>query len=990
MRGLPRLFCTALSLFTLGLGLCAQPTISGLVRNANGNPLVGADLDVFDLQDNLVAVTGDTTLADGTYTIVLPGPCAYVVRVDLPTGSPLVDQYYNGAFLRSQATPIQVPSDTSQITGINFPRSGGFASFGRVTANGLPAGNIDLDLYAATGEFIGNYPARTAADGTFTIGALPNGSYYLKADPDPSLGQYSVFRFYGGSQDIATATPIVINQASATVITWDLPSGGIISGIIQSDTGVPLAGVDLDVFDLNDNRLPYNGKSLADGSYFFGPLPAGSYKLRADPAAEIGYVRRYYGDGNEPDLAGPIAVSLNQTTGGINFSLLPGGTVSGLITGPAGQPVPGIDIDIYDSLGGRVNLTTKSGADGRYLIGALPSGSYTLRADPALQSGFAGRYYGGTNAPSSAIPFNVIAGQDTSNISIQLPSGGWLEGTIRNADGAAVAGIDLDAYDTIGTRLLPTARTALDGSYAIGPFPTGSIILRADPEPTDGVAHAYYPNADDIANAAPIPVPAGSATTGIDFSLPHAGWITGTIRDLSGNPLAGIDLDLYDSLGTRISLNAASNTDGSYLMGPVPIGNVLLRADPLPMQGSARRYYPDAPLESGAVPIAVLKAVPTSGIDLALPPAGWILGTVRNAGGQALAGIDIDLYNASTGQRVSTGNLSAVDGTYLLGPLEFGSYHVRADPTPAQPYVREYYFDAPTLGTAAPVVIFSTSGNTGIDFSLTGGGSVSGTVLLPDGQPAASIDMDILDAVTGVSMEQDVVTSLDGTYIFPPVPYGSYIVRADPLDTLPYLDTYYTRSAFPDSATILSVSPGAGPAGISIQLLPYTAPSFSRSDSADTYAVLSAGSGSVTFNVSAPSGDVVEMRFYVEGTRVFRDTTAPFGFTAADLPFGVYSLVPAARDIYGRTTYGAPIAIINPEFTPSLSEPLYTAIPDASRRLLVAWQAENGISYRIEVAAALAGPWSLLHSATGSGGLQTFVETAPLSPARFLRIIQGN
>jgi hypothetical protein len=702
--------------------LIAQPTFSGTVRNAtNSNPVSGADLDVFDLAGRPVAVTGAKTAADGTYTISLPDTGSYIVRVDLPNGSPLVDQYYGGGLLKSQATPLELLTLDTQLTGIDFSLTTGHAITGRVTGSGTSPGIIDLDLYAGNGEFMGSYPARTAADGTFTIGALPNGTYFLKADPDPALGQYFVPSFFNGKDTKEIADPITISDASVTGVTWDLVAGGIITGTILAQNGSPLADIDLDVYDSFGNRLHFNGKSMPDGTYILGPVPADSYIVRADPSITQGYVRTYYGDGIDLDQAIPITVIANQTTSQVDFSLLPGGTIAGRITGPDGQSLSGIDLDIFDATGQRLDLTATTAADGSYIIGAMPSGDYSLRADPAISSGLAGSYYGGNSAPSSAQLITVTASQQTGGIDIQLSTGGWITGAIKDTSGTPISDIDLDVFDLIGNRLYPTKKSGPDGQYTIGPLPAGSVLLRADPQAMDGFARQYYAQASNLQTADPIQVTAGIATTNINFSLQAAGWIAGTIRDSNGIPLEGIDLDIYD---------------------------------------------------------------------------------------------------ATTRMRLLGGAKSAVDGTYIIGPLNFGTYHLRADPSVSQPYTRSYYPSSKTLLDAGFISVSNSSGNTGIDLYLDPGRSLSGQVMLPNLSPGAGIDLDILDATTGLRLEQTARTDLTGNYTLPPVPYGTYILRADPLDSLPYLDTYFGDVAFKETASTIMVDASTPASSLDIQLFP--------------------------------------------------------------------------------------------------------------------------------------------------------------------------
>jgi hypothetical protein len=1187
-----RFLALAFLINTLQLAI-AQPTISGTVRNAlNNNPVSGADLDIIDENGNFVGITGDVTQVDGTYTISLPDAGSYIIRVDLLNGSPLADQYYNGAFLRSAATPVTVPSIDSQITGIDFLLQPGFSISGRLTGNGISASEIDLDLYSADGEFLGSYPGRTAADGTFSLAALPNGTYYLKADPDPTLNQYFLGQFYGNSQSIATASPIIVNGASITGINWDLPPGGVISGSIQSETGTVLENIDLDVYDTDFNRLPYNARSAVDGTYQIGPMPAGTYIVRADPGIDQGYhLRTYYGNGISKDLAVPVQVSLNQSAGNIDFSLPRGGIISGQITGADGnRPLSGIDIDIYDGVtGSRIDLTAKSGTDGQYRIGALPAGTYELRADPAIMSGYSGAYFGGNSSPPSAQTVTVVALSDTNGVSFQLEPGGWISGSIINASGDPMEGIDLDAFDQNGKRLYPTARSQNDGSYLIGPLPVGGIILRADPTATAGVMHLYYPDAGSLSLAQPIsvsassgsdnkdfvlplagwisgtvrsssgaaladidldvfdssmnrislstktsadgnylvgPLPvgqiivradphpdggyarhyyqdtsdqsratlvtvdAGLGTPAIDFSLPPAGWITGTVRDSSGNPVQGIDLDAFDSQGNRLSPNAVSSADGSFMLGPIPVGLAIVRADPGPMDGYAQRYFPNDTERVSATAVAVEAGSETPSIDFNLPPAGWISGYVRDLNGQPVDAIDLDLFDSVTGDRIRAGSLSAADGSfiigpldlgtyklradpgptdgfavryypdarsladgsiiavnsaagvetsfalqpagyitgtvrnslngaladidldlfdaatgarlrlgttsdnlgqYILGPLEYGSYLVRADPNKGDSHVRAYYNDAGWIEEATVVEVINSSGNASIDFSLVDGKSISGQVLLPNGLPAAGIDLDIIDSLTGRMLEQIAITDENGLYSFRPVPFGNYLLKADPLNTSPYEDTYFPSSLQPETATLLQVDAAANTDGLSIQLLEKFYPFISRTDSNDAFVIFDGSGKVVSYAINAAAEDISSLKFYANDVLLATDDSPPYNLEATGLPYGMYSVVPVVVDKDGLQTEGDPLFVVHPRTLPTVSQPLITVIPGTSLELLLAWKSDIGIQYMVKVASQPGAAWSpYAESQAGTGDVlsQSILLEDPGAPAFFQ--IEGN
>jgi hypothetical protein len=719
----------------IALGLTALPnpalqaanTISGRVTNAaTGSAVQAADIDVFNTADNLsvpiTALDGSPAMTDstGAFTVQLPGPGQYILRIDLDATAPLADRYYGGAFLKSSATPINVTSG-QDVTEINIQLLPGYPISGSVKGNGAPLPNVDLDVYeAVTGEFLGNYPGASDASGNFVLGAFPSGSYLIRADPDPLLGQLFVSEFYGGSVEKATGFPVAISTEPVTGITIDLEPGGTIEGQISSgSTGQLLENIDLDIYYLGGARAPFNAKSALDGTFAIGPMPPGDYVIRADPNATQGHAVAYYeANGTLPlleSLATPITVTAGQRSVNHNFALRPGANITGTILSSSNNPLDGVDLDLYDSAGSRLHLTARSMLNGTFSIGPLPAGEYYLKADPTLVQGYAPAYY--------------------------------------------------------------------------------SLLAAAPLDP---------------AIASPIRLGSGIDSTGIQFNLLPGGAIAGTIRDDRGNILSGVDLDLYDSLGNRINADSSSSTDGSYLIGPVPVGQYIIRADPLPTSGRLLLYYPDNTEKLMATLVQVSASLTTANIDFSLPAAGWISGTVLSqVGGLPLAGIDIDIFDATTGLRVSGDATTDISGNYIFGPLAPGNFLVRCDPTIDQTYSVEYYNGTWTKASANGVSVIGGAGTTA-DFSLDRGGSISGTVLdRLTGSAIANVDIDVLVAATGEKMDQGAISDALGNWTVGPLPVGTYIIRVDSAPGSPLADVFSGEARTLADATSHFISAGS-------------------------------------------------------------------------------------------------------------------------------------------------------------------------------------
>jgi len=580
-------------------------------------------MDVFDAVGAPVTITGDTTNSLGNYTILLPGPGTYVVRANPSTTQPYGAQYYDNTPLKSLATPVAVASGAA-VTNINFSLPSGVLLTGQVTADGLPAGSIDMDVFADNGEFLSSYPATTLADGTFTVGALPPGQYFVRADPDITLGQMYVRGYYGGGMNISTATPIVVGATNVSGITIALATGGTIRGTVTDlATGTPLPSLDLDIYDSLGARVTVTTNTGTDGTYELGALPTGDYALRVDPTVAQGYARTYYAGVPISRDATLIHVVAGTATANIDFALVHGGSVSGTIRRASDNlPVSAIDLDLFDANGSFMpGYTAKSDVAGAYQLGPVVPGTYYVRADPSVASGLADQFYAGKIDIGAANPVAVTASTDTGNVNFSLFQAGAITGVIRDQAAQAIADIDIDLFDSAGNRMRKGAMSAVDGTYGITTLAPGTYHVRADPSAAQGFARVYFDTRLALAAADDVIVTGGDTTGGIDFALPLGSVVSGHVTDDNGTPLSGISVHIVQTVNgalTELDQSSLTDTVGAYVLEAQPAGDYLVRADP-DAALSAPIYYGDTTDETLATVISLAPGQNADAIDIRMP-----------------------------------------------------------------------------------------------------------------------------------------------------------------------------------------------------------------------------------------------------------------------------------------------------------------------------------------------------------------------------------
>lgn len=170
--------------------MVAPATISGTVTSAvDGSPLGGVCVDV--VPTNRLGSEVLPTAADGTYTAIGLAPGHYTVEFlqnsDSDCYGNYVAQWYNGTASGASygaGAVVVATSAASPVVGINAAMTPGGSISGTVTAaaGGAALAGICVGVVSSTGITDITSPphtAYTASNGTYTIGNLAAGSYFV-------------------------------------------------------------------------------------------------------------------------------------------------------------------------------------------------------------------------------------------------------------------------------------------------------------------------------------------------------------------------------------------------------------------------------------------------------------------------------------------------------------------------------------------------------------------------------------------------------------------------------------------------------------------------------------------------------------------------------------------------------------------------------------------------------------------------------------------
>jgi len=188
-----------------------------------------------------------------------------------------------------------------------------------------------------------------------------------------------------------------------------MPQAYSISGTVTDGSGTPIVGAMVSAFRA-DSILPAYDDTGADGRYSISLTWPGDYLVMAQAS---GFVPEYYNNVYDQNLATEVTVTFSGRTG-IDFTLGPAGSISGVVENEAGDPLhyakvkaQGDDFTTYDY----------TGADGTYEVNGLTPGSYVVWAQA---SGYITEYYNNVSDSSSATPVAVAALTDTPNVDFTL------------------------------------------------------------------------------------------------------------------------------------------------------------------------------------------------------------------------------------------------------------------------------------------------------------------------------------------------------------------------------------------------------------------------------------------------------------------------------------------------------------------------------------------------------------------------------------------
>ena len=634
-------------------------TISGTVTNAaTGMGIGGATVAISSSAGQSYGSL--TTAANGTYTLPnIPANqtgISYVVTVTAPGFAPAAAQTFT-VYLGSV------------ITGANFALTpippGSIAGTVTYSTGGPVAGAIVT--YQAPGGAA--QTVTTAADGTYTIAAVPPAVYTVTAigpnnttDGKPTTGPAPTqsITVTSGSQSTANfVVPPILPTFTGTVVSGATGNPPLAQATVTV-TGTPTGSTTA--------ITPVTATTDGKGTYTTAGLQPGTYTLTASLA---GFV---------PQVIGPVTVQLGDSSTVENFTLTAAqpGSIMGTVTDNHGRPVNTATVT-FVSVDKTVTKTATTSASGVYVI--PPSGTGNVPA--AVYNGTAT----GTNSETGAAQYGAapaqtvtVFPQQTATVNFVLPAIlASVSGTVTDIQTSAVIpGATVTLTDASGSVVGGPVTTGTNGTYSFTNILAGQTAASYTVSAT---APNHFPG------SVPVTLSLGDVIAGVSVALNEQatlyGLVTDSSPDVSGQPpLAGATITVSDSSGNVVTTTPATvTTTGTTATGP---------------DGQPENY--SATLLPGSYTITATKGSYTSQTTAAVTltsaapvrknfalvsSIGTLGGLVTNQNGTGLASgatVTATLAGATTGLTFTTAASSTTgpDGSPLnySGQLTQGTYTV--------------------------------------------------------------------------------------------------------------------------------------------------------------------------------------------------------------------------------------------------------------------------------------------------------------------------
>jgi protocatechuate 3,4-dioxygenase beta subunit len=611
--------------------------------------------------------------------------------------------------------------------------------------------NVTVEAYDLEGNL--QESNNTNSSGTYGITNLPAGDYKLFFNTSGATGDYA-YEWYDNKNSYEEANSISV-MAGFVSSNKDaqLADSGSIEGKVTDSLTANIENVEVRIYDAYESRI---GSCLTDvnGDYQIKFLPAGNYKVEFKADSAGNYVDEWYNNQGSYEDADKVAVTAGSPTT-LNVQLANGGIISGNVSnGTSG--IENIQVDVRED---NLNLVGRvyTDSNGDYQVTNIATGSYIMEFW-SNGTNYVPEWYDNKILENSADPISVTAGSTTSGINAVLELGGSISGTLRNDLGFGLPNTSVAAANVDGNFVGGDFPYDTFGNFIIRGLPAGNYKIVTEPVYPNMVGghnyvYEWYNNARTFNDAQQVSVSAGTEAKGIHIELSsNGGIIKGRITNGVSDGLQywRTASFLYAEVGARmnsvVQISTYSDKNGYYELRGLPPGTYTTRARFSYIEdGYANQIYNGVHSYGLATTITVGLGSTVTGIDFMVPQSCAISGRVTDSFGAGLKGAYVAPFDATTNRYLGGHQvLTDKEGYYTMKRVRPGLTKIifSASVVEGGQYGYEFYNNQSTIETATIIDVPAGGTMTGIDAVLsTGGGTISGYVKNPSGNPIMEADV---------------------------------------------------------------------------------------------------------------------------------------------------------------------------------------------------------------------------------------------------------
>ena len=729
------------------------------------------------------------------------------------------------------STPLE--SNTFQAT------AGTGIITGKVVSGADPVKMAKVFCWAVIDDGVVTQSAETDEQGKYALEGLKPGEYYVVAGADG----YAAVIYRNARTPLDAETVPVEEGQTVRGIDFNLRklpigAGAVAGRVTDEKTGAPIAGAWVIVFG---KRNPFAQEHLfavsdADGNYKIGNLANNIYVAAA---YANNYLPEIYKDAQVITDATPIVVTGEVKD--IDFTLVQGGAISGVVQTNDGEPMAGVRIHAEALERNKIGIPglellrqmTLTDAEGKYKISGLAEGNYRVSATACIDGFRVVKFFDDKLEAKDADPVAVLEGIETTGIDFTFtPATAKITGKVTDPEGKPLAGVFVtyvfkgDYFENWG-RLWHHAVTDDNGEYELANLRAGVYFVGAWVHDGSQFKGLWYDNVKNFEDAAPIELADGQVVTGIDFvmdALNDFGSISGTVKyETTEAPVVNALVQAIPKNGAKWG-NAAkllsvlvtfTDENGKYKLQPLFKGDYHVAV----RHNGYVEFFDDKTVETADV-VTVNAGEDTPNIDFQIPetPAegSVVSGMVTDEKtGEPIDKAMVTLFPAkrplwfigptAKWTRVYYTTFTGPDGKYKIGGIPEGAYFASAW---ARGYIGELYDDTYNLRKAKVITLSGDDTATDIDFALKPAhrkrqlfaGAIAGFVQ-SDGDGVEQAMVFAIDE--NQEIVASAVTNPDGSYMLSDLENGDYRIMV----SRPSFETrYYPNAVSVDSAEPVSVN----------------------------------------------------------------------------------------------------------------------------------------------------------------------------------------